>query len=103
MSVEGKEIDFELINYLPSAQKELQLDPVNGKKALELMVSNGQGRGKTVHICQSWHWRKTRAATSFQMLHRVFLESTDYADLRRFLSALFNLRTSVQSADEFFP
>ena len=56
MSVEGKEVDFELINYLPAAKKELKADPINGKKALELMVSNGQGRGKTVHLFEGDHY-----------------------------------------------
>jgi cytochrome c-type biogenesis protein CcsB len=65
MSVEGKEINFELINYLPSAQKELQLDPINGKKALELMVSNGQGRGKTVHIFEGDHYNAGSFMISF--------------------------------------
>jgi len=49
MEVEGKEVHFELINYLPSAQKELVPNP-NGKKSLDLMVSNGRSKGKVIHL-----------------------------------------------------
>ena len=49
MNVDGKEVDFELVNYLPTAQKELKPD-ADGKKSLELMVSNGKGKGKLVRI-----------------------------------------------------
>ncbi len=49
MEIEGKEVHFELIKYLPSAQKVLVSDP-NGKKSIDLMVSNGKGRGKVIHI-----------------------------------------------------
>ena len=49
MSVDGKEIDFELINYLPASQKELKADK-NGRRLLELMVSNGVNKGKLVRI-----------------------------------------------------
>jgi len=49
MSVNGKDVSFELINYLPTAEKELKAD-VNGRKLLELMVSNGMSKGKLVRI-----------------------------------------------------
>lgn len=42
LSVKGKEVEFELVNYLPAAQKRLESDP-NGKMILELMISNGKG------------------------------------------------------------
>ena len=49
MNVNGKEVNFELVNYLPAAQQELKLD-ASGKKSLELMVSNGRGKGKPVRL-----------------------------------------------------
>ena len=74
MSVEGKEVDFELVNYLPTAQKELHSDPINGKKVLELMVSNGQGRGKPVHIFEGDHYDAGSFMISFN--HSSHGEST---------------------------
>ena len=49
IDIDGKEVRVELTNYLPSAHKEFIPD-VNGKKSLELMVSNGMGKGKLVHL-----------------------------------------------------
>jgi len=49
MKIDGKEVNFELVNYLPSAQKQFIPDS-NGKKSLDLMVSNGMSRGKLVHL-----------------------------------------------------
>ncbi len=47
--VDGKTVDFELINYLPAAEKQLIPDP-NGKLAIELMVSaTGQG-GRPINL-----------------------------------------------------
>jgi len=42
LSVNGKKVEFELVDYLPAAQKRLESDP-NGKMILELMISNGKG------------------------------------------------------------
>lgn len=42
LNVDGKEVLFELVNYLPAAQKILEANP-NGKRMLELMISNGKG------------------------------------------------------------
>jgi len=49
LDVDGKEVAFELVNYLPTAQKELKPD-ANGKKSLELMVSSSMGKGKLVQL-----------------------------------------------------
>ncbi len=49
LEVDGKNVNFKLVNYLPSATKEFVENP-NGKKSLELMVSNGMGRGKPIHV-----------------------------------------------------
>jgi len=49
INIANKDVEIELINYLPSAEKQIVPDP-NGKLALELMVSSdGQG-GKAVNI-----------------------------------------------------
>lgn len=42
LNVNGKKVDFELLNYLPAAQQQLEANP-NGKRMLELMISNGKG------------------------------------------------------------
>lgn len=47
--VNGKEVEFELIDYLPSVKKELVSDK-NGKRSIDLIVSNGEGKGKLVHL-----------------------------------------------------
>ncbi len=49
LSVDGKEVNFKLINYLPAAEKQLVPDP-NGKMALELMVSTTGEAGKPINI-----------------------------------------------------
>jgi len=49
MSIDGQEVKFELMEYLPSATKRLEADK-NGKKLLELMVSNGMSRGSLIQI-----------------------------------------------------
>lgn len=49
IEVDGKNVNFKLINYLPSTTREFVENP-NGKKSLELMVSNGMGRGKPIHV-----------------------------------------------------
>ena len=49
IEIDGKEVHFELTNYLPSARKEFTPD-ANGKKALGLMVANGRGKGKFIHL-----------------------------------------------------
>ncbi len=50
LSVDGKEVKFELLDYLPSAQKQL-VDDENGKMVLSLMVSAG-GKGKPTTISE---------------------------------------------------
>ena len=50
LSVNGKEVTFELMNYLPAAKKILQADP-NGKMLLELMISNGEG-SETIRLSE---------------------------------------------------
>jgi len=51
LRVGDKEVDFELINYLPAAEKQLVADP-KGKRALELMVSAAGQGGRPINIRQ---------------------------------------------------
>lgn len=53
LNVDGKEVNFELLNYLPAAEKQLEPN-VNGKVRLELMISNGQGN-ETVRLAEGNH------------------------------------------------
>ena len=50
LTVDGKEVNFELLEYLPSAQKQL-VDDKNGKMVLSLMVSAG-GKGNPTTISE---------------------------------------------------
>ncbi len=47
--VDGKEVSFDLVRYLPAGEQSLVADPVNGKKVLELMVAAG-GKGQPVFL-----------------------------------------------------
>ncbi len=49
MEIDGKEVHFKLLDYLPSAQKQF-IPNANGKKSLDLMVSNGKEKGRLVRI-----------------------------------------------------
>lgn len=51
-NIDGKSVNIELIDYLPAAQKSLVDDAVNGKRVLELMVSNG-GKGKSIYLLEN--------------------------------------------------
>jgi cytochrome c-type biogenesis protein CcsB len=55
MNIDGKEVRFELINYIPSARKEFTPNP-NGKKSMDLMVSNGMEKGKLIRIFEGDHY-----------------------------------------------
>ncbi|MBU1669095.1 cytochrome c biogenesis protein CcsA [bacterium] len=54
LTVDGKEVVFELLDYLPAAQKILQADP-NGKMLLELMISNGKGN-ENIRLSEGEHY-----------------------------------------------
>ena len=54
LSVDGKEVVFELIDYLPAAEKLLHADP-NGKMLLELMISNGKGN-ENIRLSEGEHY-----------------------------------------------
>ncbi len=51
MNVDGKEVSFELIKYLPSAVKTLVPDP-KGKMVLELKIANGKGGSEDVQLTE---------------------------------------------------
>jgi cytochrome c-type biogenesis protein CcsB len=72
MNIEEKKVNFELTNYLPTAQKKLKAD-VNGKKLLELMVSNGRSKGKLVRIFKGDFYD----AGSFIITFNYTFKSTD--------------------------
>jgi len=40
-NIDGKEVFFDLVRYLPAGEQSLVPDAVNGKKVLELMVASG--------------------------------------------------------------
>ena len=54
MTVDGKEVDFELIKYLPAAEKVLVPDP-KGKMVLELKVANGEGGNEEIQLTEGEH------------------------------------------------
>ena len=52
--VDGKEVSFDLVRYLPAAEQSLVADGVNGKKVLELMVASG-GKGVPVLMLEHFY------------------------------------------------
>lgn len=48
-NVDGKEVSFDLVRYLPAGEQSLVPDAVHGKKVLELMVAAG-GKGQPVFL-----------------------------------------------------
>ena len=54
LSLEDKDVNVELLEYLPAVEKQLLPDP-NGKMTLSLKVSDG-GRGKDIHIVKGEHY-----------------------------------------------
>ena len=49
LSIDGKDVDVELIQYIPDAMEKMFVDEVNGKAVANLMVTGG-GRGKPIAL-----------------------------------------------------
>ena len=73
MTVGDKEVHFELMRYLPAAQKVLIPDP-NGKMFLELKVANGKGGSSDVRLTEGEHYDAGTFMLAFN--HAAHGEST---------------------------
>ena len=51
LNLGNKNINIDLVRYLPAAEQRLVEDEVNGKKVLEMMVSTG-GKGQNIHLME---------------------------------------------------
>ncbi|HHD75392.1 MAG TPA: cytochrome C biogenesis protein [Campylobacterales bacterium] len=56
LEVNGQEVEVSLSNYLPAAEQQVVQDEKNGKQVLELMVSGGGAKGKSVFLEENSHY-----------------------------------------------
>ena len=87
IEIDGKEVHFELSNYLPASKKTLEANP-NGRKALELMISNGS-KGKPVQILEG----DSYDAGTFKV---TFNKPSNVVTMR----PMFNIRTKADGTFE---